>query len=200
MYPSLGQALNHTQRPILYSCSWPAYQIGQDPDYKSISRHCNLWRNFDDIDDSWQSVLSIIDFYAEGQEEFEKFHGPGHWFDPDMVIVGNYGLSLDESRAQFSIWSILSAPLLLSSDLRFLTPEQKEILLNRHVIAVNQDKEGEMGKRIMTTDNKKIEVWAKKLSSGCYAVAYLHRGGIGNPRYVSHAHPPLTPSMHQMIL
>lgn len=188
MYPSLGEALNRTGRPILYSCSWPAYQVGEgsDPDYASISRHCNLWRNFDDIDDSWQSVLSIIDFYAKNQDDFAEYHGPGHWFDPDMVIVGDFGLSVDESRAQFSIWSILAAPLLLSNDLRTLTPEQKQILLNRHVIAVNQDPLGELGKRVITSDNKRIEVWAKKLSEGCYAIAYLHRGGIGSPRYVSH--------------
>lgn len=188
IYPSLGRALNQTKRPILYSCSWPAYQIGQHPDYKSISQHCNLWRNFDDIDDSWQSVLSIIDFYATNQDEFENFHGPGQWFDPDMVIVGDFGLSVDQSRAQFSIWAMLSAPLLLSNDLRLLTPEQKDILLNKHVIAVDQDKGGMLGKRVMTAENKRVEVWAKQLTEGCYAIAYLHRGGIGNPRYVSHSY------------
>ena len=211
MYPSLGEALNETGRPILYSCSWPAYQVdeGTHPDYQSISKHCNLWRNFNDIDDSWQSVLSIIDFYAQNQDDFERYHGPGHWFDPDMVIVGDFGLSLDESRAQFSIWSILAAPLLLSSDLRTLTPEQRQILLNRHVIAVNQDPRGELGKRVITSENKKIEVWAKKLSGDGYAIAYLHRGGIGNPRYVSHPHSscptlssrctPLIPRLNAVI-
>jgi hypothetical protein len=189
MYPLLGQALNASDRPILFSCSWPAYQVdeGRRPDYESISKHCNLWRNFNDIDDSWQSVLSIIDFYAEHQDDFAQTHGPGHWFDPDMVIVGDYGLSVDENRAQFSIWSILAAPLLMSNDLRTLTPEQRDILLNRHVISVNQDPLGELGKRVITSANKKIEVWAKRLTDGCYAIAYLHRGGIGNPRYVSHS-------------
>lgn len=201
MYPSLGQALNETGRPILYSCSWPAYQVdeGRRPDYESISQHCNLWRNFNDIDDSWQSILSIIDFYAKNQDDFANYHGPGRWFDPDMVIVGDFGLSLDQSRSQFSIWSILAAPLLLSSDLRTLTPQQKEILLNKHVIAVNQDELGKLGKRVITSDDKKIEVWTKELSGGSYAISYLHRGGIGNPRYVSHSHSssctPLIPRL-----
>ena len=55
------------------------------PDYKSIAKHCNLWRNWDDIQDSWTSVLSIIDWFAEHQDEFQQFAGPGNWNDPDMV-------------------------------------------------------------------------------------------------------------------
>ena len=50
---------------MVYSCSWPAYQIGHNPNYTAISEHCNLWRNFDDIEDSWASLLSIIDFYGD---------------------------------------------------------------------------------------------------------------------------------------
>lgn len=79
-----------TGRGIVYSCSWPAYVVGEgsEPDYASIAQHCNMWRNFDDIEDSWQSVLKIIDFYATNQEIFAKYHGPGSWFDPDMLIIG----------------------------------------------------------------------------------------------------------------
>lgn len=64
-------------RPIVYACSWPAYQVGegQQPDYKAIAQTCNLWRNFDDIQDSWQSVLSIIDFYAQNQDVFSAING-----------------------------------------------------------------------------------------------------------------------------
>ena len=71
---------------MVYSCSWPAYQSGDyTPDYKSIAEHCNLWRNWDDIQDSWTSVLSIIDWFSEHQDEFQKYAGPGNWNDPDMV-------------------------------------------------------------------------------------------------------------------
>lgn len=85
---ALATATTHKQthicpaagRPILYSCSWPAYQIGQNPDYKAIAEHCNLWRNFDDIEDSWQSVLSIVDFYAQNQEVFSAINGNVHFF------------------------------------------------------------------------------------------------------------------------
>jgi len=188
LYPELGKALNQSGRPILYACSWPAYQVGEGkrPDYASIAKHCNYWRNYNDIMDSWPSVLSIIDFYAENQDDFVKYHGPGQWFDPDMIIVGDFGLSIDEARAQFALWSIMSAPLLMSNDLRTLRPEFKEILLNRHVIDVDQDPLGSFGRRVIVSENKGIEVWAKKLSEGHFAVVYFNRGVLGNPKWVSY--------------
>jgi hypothetical protein len=69
---------------------------GQHPNYPAIAEHCNLWRNFDDITDSWDSVLSIIDFYGKDEDGFSAFAGPGKWNDPDMLIIGNFGLSLDQ--------------------------------------------------------------------------------------------------------
>ena len=63
---------------------------------QSIAEHCNLWRNFDDISDSWESVLHIMDYYGEDKDGFGAVAGPGRWNDPDMLIVGNYGLSLDQ--------------------------------------------------------------------------------------------------------
>ena len=60
---------------MLYTCSWPAYQIDQNPNYELISKICNTWRNYDDIMDSWASVLSIIDYYAKNQDRYAKFHG-----------------------------------------------------------------------------------------------------------------------------
>ena len=78
-YPDFGRFLNATGRPIVYSCSWPAYQ--QTSNYKLIAEHCNLWRNFDDIQDSWDSVLTIIDHYGNPNTsgQFAPFGGPGHW-------------------------------------------------------------------------------------------------------------------------
>ena len=92
--------------------------LGHNPDYKSIAEHCNLWRNYDDISDSWDSVLGIINYYGEDKDGFGQFAGPGHWNDPDMLIIGNYGLSLDQSWAQMGMWSMLASPLIMSADLR----------------------------------------------------------------------------------
>nr|XP_042906106.1 alpha-N-acetylgalactosaminidase isoform X2 [Parasteatoda tepidariorum] len=150
LYPSITSALNNTGRPIVFSCSWPAYQVdtGMDPDYSSIAKHCNLWRNYNDIEDSWASVLSIIDFYAAHQDELIAAAGPGHWNDPDMIIGGNFGLSYEEARSQLALWAIMASPLLMSNDLRSLKPEFKELLLNKDILSINQDTLGLMGKRI----------------------------------------------------
>ncbi|PIO73377.1 alpha-galactosidase [Teladorsagia circumcincta] len=86
-YAAMERALNATGRPIVYSCSWPAYMIDQPQkvDYNQIAKSCNLWRNFDDINSSWKSILSIIDYYDHNQDKHIPTHGPGHWHDPDMV-------------------------------------------------------------------------------------------------------------------
>ncbi|KAI1302358.1 Alpha-N-acetylgalactosaminidase [Halotydeus destructor] len=189
LYPRLGGALNYTGRPILYGCSWPAYQIGEKVDYESIERTCNLWRNFDDIEDSWQSVLSIIDFYAKNQDLFSAINGPGGWFDPDMLIIGNFGLSLEQSRAQMAFWSLWSAPLLMSNDLRSISTDHRAILLNSHLIAVDQDELGVMGRKVY--DQGGIEIWAKAMTpviNGKYhsfAVVYFNRRTLGSVAWVS---------------
>lgn len=137
-YPALGNALNKTSRPIVYSCSWPAYLIeDKNLDFNKIAYACNVWRNYDDIVFSWTSVLSIIDFFAKHQDTYVEIHGPGQWFDPDMIIVGNNGLSYEQMKAQMAIWAIWSAPLFMSNDLRTITKEEKKILTNKHVIAVS---------------------------------------------------------------
>lgn len=99
-----------------------------------ISKHCNLWRNFADIDDSWSSLTSITKYFAENQNRIQPFAGPGHWNDPDMLLIGNFGLSLEQSKVQMAIWAILAAPLIMSNDLDRMRPELGEILLNRFML------------------------------------------------------------------
>lgn len=149
-YPEFGRNLNFTGRPMIYSCSWPVYQIysGIQPNFSSIIEHCNLWRNFDDIQDSWASLESIIDYYGNNQDAIVPNAGPGHWNDPDMLIIGNFGLSYEQSKTQFAIWAIMAAPLLMSVDLRSIRPEYKAILQNKKIIAVDQDVLGIQGRRI----------------------------------------------------
>ena len=83
----MERALNATGVPIAYSCSWPAYDefAHVKPNYSAIADSCNLWRNWDDINDSWESVYSIIGWFGDNQDRLSPFHGPGHWNDPDMV-------------------------------------------------------------------------------------------------------------------
>jgi alpha-galactosidase len=100
---------------------------------------------------------------------------PGHWNDPDMLEIGNGGMNDDEYKTHMSLWSILAAPLLAGNDLRNMTPAILEILTNREVIAVNQDKDGKQGRRIAKSGDQ--EVWARPLSDGGQAIGLFNRGG-----------------------
>jgi hypothetical protein len=163
-YPEMERDLNATGRPIVYACSWPAYLISEQDkvNYTEISQHCNLWRNFDDISRSWKSILSIIDWYNLYQDKMAAVHGPGQWNDPDMIIAGNSELTDDQAKAQMTIWSIWSAPLIMSNDLRDITPSQKAILQNKEVIAIDQDPLGHFGKLIVNTTD--VYVYAKRVT------------------------------------
>ena len=183
-YPLMGKYLNETGRPIVYSCSWPAYLLNTEikPNYPKISQYCNLWRNFDDIDDSWNSVYGIVQWYVGNHDAMQPVHAPGSWNDPDMLIIGNYGMSLGQSRAQMALWSIMAAPLIMSNDLRSIRPEFAEILKNKNMILINQDKLGKMGKRIIKKDS--IEIWAKDLESNKTAFVFLNTAPYGTPNSV----------------
>ncbi|XP_028968951.1 alpha-N-acetylgalactosaminidase [Galendromus occidentalis] len=190
IYPQMTQALHDSGRSMVYSCSWPAYQFDKrKPDYNSISKHCNLWRNFDDIADSWQSVTKIMDYYAKVQDDLIPYSGPGAWSDPDMLIIGDFGLSIDQAKTQMAIWSILAAPLFMSADLRKMDPKFKDILLNRDVIAVDQDEYGRMGRRIF--NDKSIQIWIRpvgpRASDGSMsaALAIHNRNDMGGARLVN---------------
>lgn len=86
-YAAFGRYLNESGRPIVYSCSFPAYEEseGIHSNYTAAVEICNLWRNYGDIDDSWLTVRAIADWFAYNQERLVRYSGPGHWNDPDMV-------------------------------------------------------------------------------------------------------------------
>ncbi|KAI1698810.1 alpha galactosidase A domain-containing protein [Ditylenchus destructor] len=155
--------------------------------YTQIGEHCNLWRNFDDVQlhNNWTSLISIIDWYTENQDRMAQVHGPDKWNDPDMIIAGNSEITDDQARAQMTLWSIWSAPLIMSNDLRNITATQKEILQNEEVIAVDQDPLGKFGKMIPRAGNivreENISIYLKEMTpvvSGhfSYALAVLNRG------------------------
>src|SRR6185369_7552061 len=104
----------------------------------------------------------------------ESFAGPGHWNDPDMLEVGNGGMTENEYRAHFSLWAILAAPLIAGNDLRSMTPEISSILTNKEVIAVDQDVLGRQGHRAAKDGD--IEIWSREIADGNRAVVMLNRG------------------------
>jgi alpha-galactosidase len=178
-YQKMSRALRAAGRPIVFSiCEWGSSQpwlwaqgVGQ------------MWRATGDIQDCWDcskswggmGVSHIIDLLAD----LYPYAGPGHWNDPDMLEVGNGGLSLAENRAHFSLWCLLAAPLMAGNDLTAMAPEIREILTNPEAIAVDQDPLGIQGRRVRDEGAK--EVWMKPLADGSRAVILLNRGSEESP-------------------
>ncbi|XP_068198420.1 alpha-N-acetylgalactosaminidase [Antennarius striatus] len=175
-YPLMSKALNATGRPIGYSCSWPAYQGGLPPkvNYTQLGLICNLWRNYGDIQDSWDSVLTIVDWFFENQDALAPAAGPGRWNDPDMLIVGDFGLSMDQSRSQMALWAIMAAPLFMSNDLRTISSGARGILQNKMAISINQDPMGIQGRRIVK-EKSGIDVFLRPLSNNASALVFFSR-------------------------
>jgi alpha-galactosidase len=173
-YSLMRDALKQSGRPIVFSiCEW-----GSNRPWTWAPDVGNLWRTTGDITDKWEGkgekfgagVMDIVDLQAP----IGYAAGPGHWNDPDMLEVGNGGLTTVENQAHFSLWAILAAPLMAGNDLDAMTPEVHDILTNKEVIAVDQDPLGHEGVRVRHQDNQ--DVWVKPLQNGAVAVVLLNRG------------------------
>ncbi|MCJ7587184.1 MAG: glycoside hydrolase family 27 protein [Candidatus Aminicenantes bacterium] len=164
-YTKFRDALRKAGRPIVLSiCEW-----GRNDPWTWAPGVGQLWRTTADIGDNWESVAWIINANSRLYESA----GPGRWNDPDMLEVGNGGMTRDEYKAHFSLWAIMAAPLMAGNDLRVMTEETKEILLNREVIEVDQDPLGGQG-RIVIDRGYGGQVWMKPLADGSRAVAFLN--------------------------
>ena len=173
-YSIMRDALAKSGRPIVFSlCEW-----GSTKPWLWAKDVGNLWRATGDIGDKWDNhkkdeglgVVQIIDLEAG----IESYAGPGHWNDPDMLEVGNGGMSATEYRSHFSLWALFAAPLLAGNDLRTMPAETHDILTNKDVIAVDQDPLGIQGHRVKK--NGDSEIWSKQMSDGARAVVLLNRG------------------------
>lgn len=165
-YAKFRDALAQSGRAIVFSiCNWGVKAPWRWGPYTG-----NLWRTTGDIKDNYDR-MSVIGF---GQNGLEKFAGPGHWNDPDMLEVGNSGMTHDEYLTHMSLWALLAAPLLAGNDLRTMNAATKEILTNSEVIAVDQDTKGIQGHRMW--NEGPLEIWAKQLRDAVYAVALFNRG------------------------
>jgi alpha-galactosidase len=168
-YAKFRDALAKTGRAIVFSiCEW-----GYNQPWDWAPKTGNLWRTTDDISDSWPSMLGNLDQSAQ----HASVAGPGAWNDPDMLEVGNGGMTEDEYRAHFSLWAIEAAPLIAGNDLRTMSAETKTILTNPEVLAVDQDSLGAQG-MVVWEPTPEVQVWAKPLADGSRAVALLNRAGV----------------------
>ncbi|MGA2250195.1 glycoside hydrolase family 27 protein [Terracidiphilus sp.] len=171
-YDKMSKALKATGRPIVLSLC----QYGWDAVWEwAPALGGNLWRTTGDIQANWNSIYTIL----SQQEGLQKYAGPngpngGHWNDPDMLEVGNGKLSRAENRSHFSLWAMLSAPLLAGNDLPHMKPEINAILTNRDVIALDQDPLGKQADRVYSEGE--VDVWKKQLSGGAVAIAILNAG------------------------
>jgi alpha-galactosidase len=166
VYQKMGDALARTGRPIVFSLC----QYGrQDVWTWGTEVSGNLWRTTGDIRDSWDSVAKI----GFDQDPLASYAAPGHWNDPDMLEIGNGGMTDTEYRTHMSLWAMLAAPLLAGNDLRSVPQPVMDILANRDVIAIDQDAAGRQGRRIWKSGEQ--EVWVRELSGGAEAVAVFNR-------------------------
>ncbi|RXS96428.1 glycoside hydrolase family 27 protein [Silvibacterium dinghuense] len=165
-YKKMHDALAATGRPIVFSLC----QYGDNDVWEwGASVGGNLWRTTGDINDSYQRMAEI----GFGQLVQARYAGPGHWNDPDMLEIGNGGMTEEEYRQHMTLWVMLAAPLLAGNDLSKMSKETLALLTNKDVIAVDQDAAGIQGVRAWAQGP--LEVWRKPLSGGAMAVALFNR-------------------------
>ncbi|WP_410571281.1 glycoside hydrolase family 27 protein [Amycolatopsis sp. cmx-4-61] len=174
----MRDALRATGRPIVYSINPNSYHAitGDKYDWGQVA---DLWRTTEDLLDIWQNgntnsypmgVGNVLDVTAPLAAQA----GPGHWNDPDMLVVGRPGLSLTESRAHFALWALMAAPLMAGNDVRSMSADISAVLRNPRLLAIDQDRLGAGGRRVR--DDGNVEVFAKPLADGSVAVGLLNRG------------------------
>jgi alpha-galactosidase len=165
-YAAMATALADTGRPIVYSiCEW-----GRKNVQEWAPSFANMWRTTTDIHDSYSSMLRIVTINAAAASAAR----PGGWNDPDMLEIGNGGMSAVEQRSEFSLWAIMAAPLIAGTDLRGASAETMAIYLNHDVIAVDQDALGRQG--VLVSSHRGLDVFVKQLSGGDVAVALFNEG------------------------
>jgi alpha-galactosidase len=166
VYQKMGEALLNCGRPIVYSLC----QYGRDDVWGWGAKVSgNLWRTTGDINDHWERMDDI----GFRQFAIQHYVRPGHWNDPDMLEIGNGGMNSDEYRTHMSLWCLLAAPLLAGNDLSSMTEDTKSILMNREVIAIDQDPAAQPAQ--LVTYVGKLMVAYRKLHDGSTAVAFFNR-------------------------
>ncbi|MBK5203487.1 MAG: glycoside hydrolase family 27 protein [Prolixibacteraceae bacterium] len=164
-YTNMRDALFTAGRPIVLSlCEW-----GSNKPWEWAGPVGHLWRTTGDIRDSWDSMIHIVDL----EKDLSKYAGPGHWNDPDMLEVGNGGMTIEEDKTHFSMWCMLAAPLMAGNDLENMSKETMGILTNANLIAVDQDSLGKQA--ICAREVAGYEIWIKPLVKEGKAVCLLNR-------------------------
>ena len=166
-YRVFGRSLDKVPRDIVYSfCQYGFADVWE----WGASLGGNSWRTTGDIKANWKSMSGI----GFDQDRLAKYAGPGHWNDPDMLEIGNKGLTPDECYTHMTLWCMLNAPLLIGCDMSKMDPFTVSLFSNDEVLAVNQDALGKQGYRLKA--ERTSEVWVKLLADGGVAIAFFNRG------------------------
>jgi alpha-galactosidase len=176
-YAVMADALRQSGRDIVLSmCEW-----GTAKPWLWAKNVGNLWRttgdiwdSFDKQDDAHKNWAHTVTEIVDLNEPLWPFAGPGHWNDADMLEVGNGGMTAAEYRAHFSLWAIMASPLMAGNDVAHMDATTRSILLNKEVIAVDQDRLGVQGRRVWKDGDR--EIWVKPLSGGAKALLLFNRG------------------------
>ncbi|HLN54964.1 MAG TPA: glycoside hydrolase family 27 protein [Bacteroidales bacterium] len=164
-YTNMRDALYTAGRPILFSiCEW-----GSSKPWEWAGTVGHMWRTTGDISDSWNSMIDIFD----RQKELARYAGPGKWNDPDMLEVGNGGMTTEEYRTHFSLWCMLAAPLIAGNDIQNMSEDTKSILLNKEMIAIDQDTLGRQA--TCYRDINGYQIWVKGLSNNEKAICLVNK-------------------------
>ncbi len=190
-YTAMANALRATGRPIFFSvCEWgenkPWLWAGKPP------VGAQSWRTTGDISDSYASMLKVF----KQNVLLDRYASPGHWNDPDMLEVGNGGMTDVEYRSHFSLWAIMASPLLIGTDLRKIKPEAVDILLNKEVIAVDQVPLGVQGHQVR--DAGGIHVIVKPLKDGSRAVVVFNETDSAQDASVAPVETGLKPGHYNL--
>ncbi|MEW9572250.1 glycoside hydrolase family 27 protein [Rhodanobacter sp. Si-c] len=165
-YRKMHEALEATGRPVVYAlCSYGWGRVWE----WGAEVGANLWRSTIDIEPGYQSMM----FNAQAQQGLERWAGPGHWNDPDMLEIGNQGMdNPDMERTHMSLWALLAAPLIAGNDLAAMSGDTRSVLTNPEVLAVDQDSRGAQGRRVW--QEGPVQLWAKPLADGTLAVGLVN--------------------------
>lgn len=188
-YARMGEALRKTGRAFLFSlCEWG----GRSPHLWGRDVGGHMWRVSGDVFDSWVNIWMKHGYYGVGvdvsidiADDLHEYGGPGGWNDLDMLVVGlkgkgqisGGGLSFIEYQTHMSLWCMACSPLMIGCDVRAMDQETAALLMNREVLAVNQDALGRPARRVRRVGTS--EVWRKPLADGSVAVALINRGASG---------------------
>lgn len=155
-------------KPITFSiCEW-----GFNQPYKWGASAGNLWRTTPDINPNWRWIKLIY----EHNVKLWKYASPGHWNDPDMLEVGNGGLTLERNKSHFALWCMMAAPLVLGNDLRTITDDVLAIVTQKDLIAIDQDPLGRQAKRVKR--GARLDILVRPLDGGRAAVCFFNRGSV----------------------